>query len=134
MRLFGTSLYLCRRLVYLNTFQISSQSESVSVLLIHLCLLHTKPFQSRFMEADGFTVASHAIVFRGACFPHNEKRAPPKTPTWEASFTDARGKFSGPFYLPFDNSFTRRAWIHLSRLRLVTLKTEKFRISNRRNP
>ena len=72
--------YLCRRLVYLNTFQISSQSESVSILLIHLCLLHTKHFQSRFMEADGFSVPSHAGVFRGACFPHNEKQAPLKTP------------------------------------------------------
>ena len=93
MGLFGSSHYLRRRLVYLNTFQISWQSESVSMVLIHFCLLHTKHFQSRFMEADGFTVASHAGVFRGACFPHNEKRAPLKTPAWKASFTDARGKF-----------------------------------------
>ena len=63
------------------------------MVLIHLCLLHTKHFQSRFMEADGFTVASHAGVFRGACFPLNEKRAPLEMPAWEASFTDARGKF-----------------------------------------
>ena len=93
MGLFGTSHYLCRRLVYLNTFQILSQSESVSILLIHLYLLHTKHFQSRFIEADGFTVASYAGVFRGACFPHNEKRAPLETPAWETSLTDARGKF-----------------------------------------
>ena len=63
MGLFGTSHYLRGRLVYLNTFQISSQSESVSILLIHLCLLHRKHFQSRFMEADGFSVASHAGAF-----------------------------------------------------------------------
>ena len=93
MGLFGTSHYLCRRLVYLNTFQILSQSESVSILLIHLYLLHTKHFQSRFIEADGFSVASHAGVFRGACFPRNEKRAPLETPAWETSLTDARGKF-----------------------------------------
>ena len=45
------------------------------------------------MEVDGFSVASYAGVFRGARFPHNEKRDPLKTPVWEASFTDAWGKF-----------------------------------------
>ena len=93
MGLFGASHYLCRRLVYRNTFEILSRSESVSILLIHLCLLHTKHFQSRFMEVDGFSVASYAGGFRGARFPHNEKGDPLKTPVWEASFTDAWGKF-----------------------------------------
>ena len=45
------------------------------------------------MEVDGFSVASYAGVFRGARFPHNEKRDPLKMPVWEASFTDAWGKF-----------------------------------------
>ena len=89
MGLFGTSHYLRGRLVYLNTFQISSQSESVLILLIHLCLLHTKHFQSRDHEGRRLQGSIPRRRFLGARFPHNEKRAPLKTPVWEASFTDA---------------------------------------------
>ena len=67
-----------------------------------LRLLHTKHF-SRLMEADGFRV-SH----------------------WCLTQVHGKWNFSKPFYLPFDNSFTRRARIHLSKLRLVTWKLRSF--------
>ena len=58
-----------------------------------LMLIAYKAFSVSFHGGRRLHCSLPRGVFRGACFPHNEKRAPLKTPAWKASFTDARGKF-----------------------------------------